>query len=39
MFYMKEKLSKTETEKKIKDFFDNIGNKSAKEVEKIKKCQ
>jgi RNase P subunit RPR2 len=31
------KISKTETEKKIKDFFENIENKSPKEVKKIKK--
>jgi len=31
------KISKTETEKKIKDFFENIENKSPKEIKKIKK--
>ena len=31
------KLSKTESEKKIKDFFENIENKSPKEINKIKK--
>ena len=31
------KLSKTESEKKIKDFFEEIENKSPKEINKIKK--
>ena len=31
------KFSKTEVEKKIKDFFGNIENKTPKEVKKIKK--
>ena len=31
------KLSKTETEKKIENFFENIEGKTAKEVKKIKK--
>lgn len=31
------KLSKSETEKQVKDFFENIENKSAKDVRKIKK--
>ncbi|MEK6827391.1 MAG: hypothetical protein AABX99_02800 [Nanoarchaeota archaeon] len=31
------KLSKTETEKKIKEFFENIEGKTPKEVRKIKK--
>jgi len=31
------KFSKTEVEKKIKDFFENIENKTPKEVKKIKK--
>ncbi len=31
------KLSKTEAEKQIKDFFSNINNKSPKEIKKIKK--
>jgi len=31
------KLSKTETEKEIKEFFENIENKSANDVKKIKK--
>jgi len=31
------KLSKTEAEKEIKEFFKNIQNKSPKEIKKIKK--
>jgi RNase P subunit RPR2 len=31
------KFSKTEVEKKIKDFFENIEDKTPKEVKKIKK--
>ena len=31
------KLSKTETEKKIKDFFEGLNNKSAEEIKKIKR--
>lgn len=31
------KLSKTETEKQIKEFFSEIKNKSSKEVKKMKK--
>ncbi|VVB82914.1 Uncharacterised protein [uncultured archaeon] len=31
------KLSKSETEKQVKNFFDNINSKTAKEVRKIKK--
>ncbi|MDO8528966.1 MAG: hypothetical protein Q7S06_03690 [Nanoarchaeota archaeon] len=34
---MKEKLSKTEAKKEIKDFFENIKNKTPKEIKKIKK--
>jgi len=34
---MKERFSKTETEKQIKDFFENIENKSSKDIRKIKK--
>ena len=34
---MKEKFSKTEVKKEIKDFFDNIKNKSSKDIKKIKK--
>lgn len=34
---MKEKLSKTEAKKEIKEFFNNIKNKSSKEIKKIKK--
>ena len=31
------KLSKSETEEKIEDFFENIDNKNPKEIKKIKK--
>lgn len=31
------KLSKTEAEKKIKEFFENIENKSSKDVKKIRR--
>ncbi len=34
---MKQKFSKTETEKQIKDFFETIKDKSPKEIKKIKK--
>ena len=34
---MKTKLSKSETEQKIKDFFEDIKNKTPKEIKKIKK--
>jgi RNase P subunit RPR2 len=34
---MKDKFSKTEVEKQINEFFENIENKSANEVKKIKK--
>jgi len=34
---MKERFSKTETEKKIKEFFEEVENKSSKEIKKIKK--
>ena len=31
------RISKTETEKQVKEFFENIESKTAKEVKKIKK--
>jgi len=34
---MKTKLSKTEAQEKIKEFFKNIKNKTPKEIKKIKK--
>ena len=34
---MKQNFSKTETEERIKQFFDNIKDKSPKEIKKIKK--
>jgi RNase P subunit RPR2 len=34
---MKTNLSKTETEKEIKEFFENVKNKNSKDVKKIKK--
>jgi RNase P subunit RPR2 len=34
---MKQKISKTETQNKIEEFFSNIKNKSPKEIKKIKR--
>jgi RNase P subunit RPR2 len=34
---MKEKLSKTEAKKEIEEFFDNIKNKTPKQIKKVKK--